>query len=213
MHLLNLARVLKLLVLALTCPWSKVGQICLALHRSKWFASPGPAVLRGECCRIPRVSSCQRHHCCEFVVSFQHKKGKRCVLILLFWFDSRLFLARSDVWWRITYRAQCRCREASTEGGSSTEERLPIHSADCDFLKDSIIYSITSFLRFLRIFVSSFHLSFQDPKLRDDAVVSSLMEWQHVPTLKLLKINGLKGDRCEKYDGQKGVQFGYKDYI
>lgn len=158
MHLLNLARVLKLLVLALTCPWSKVGQICFALHRSKWFASPGPGVLRGECCRIPRVSSCQRHHCCEFVVSFQHKKGKRYILILLFWFDSRLFLARSDVWWQITYRAQYRCREAATEGGSLTEESLPIHSADCDFLKDSIIKSITSFLRFLGIFVSSFHL-------------------------------------------------------
>ena len=35
------------------------------------------------------------------------------------------------------------------------------------------------------------------------------MDWQHVPTLKLLKINGLKGE-CEKYDGPKGVQLGYK---
>ena len=94
-----------------------------------------------------------------------------------------------------------------------TEESLPIHSADCDFFKRlyHLQYHKLSSIPWDFCFVIS--SSFQDPKLRDDAVVSSLMEWQHVPTLKLLKINGLKGDRCEKYEGQKGVQFGYKDYI
>ena len=34
----------------------------------------------------------------------------------------------------------------------------------------------------------------EDPKLQDDAVISALAAWRNVPTLKLLKINGLTGE-------------------
>eukprot|EP00434_Breviolum_minutum_P022711 symbB.v1.2.020040.t3/scaffold1665.1/size106850/1 len=95
MHLLNVARALKLLVLALTCPWSKANAV-------------------------------------EYLESL-HARG-------------------------------CSSQEVTCDGESPTELNVDVEK-----------------------------LRQRDPKLRDDAVVSSLMEWQHVPTLKLLKINGLKG--------------------
>lgn len=77
-----------------------------------------------------------------------------------------LFLAKADVaeYLQSLHARGCSTQEVHCEGESPTELRLDVEK-----------------------------LRQRDPKLRDDAVISGLAAWRNVPTLKLLKINGLTG--------------------